>query len=125
MSKAVVATGIVVVGAVGASFYAQATANSALRREIASLREDVRRSTMAGRTGATTAPRSAASTDAATPTAPSAPARNEDLVQLRDEIVALRKSTTTLTQLAQTAQAAQALAKTSDDVPTNLIAAGD
>ncbi len=123
MSKSVVVVGALLLAAGGAAFYSQDRANAALRREIAGLRDDVQRVSFAAKVNAAgeavvhTTPIGAEQSGGAS--------AGEDLKKLRDEIVALRKSTTVLTQFVQTAQAAQALAKTSESVATKLIPAGE
>lgn len=124
MSKIVVGTGFVLVAAVAAAFYAQQRANAALRRELAGLREELRLGQAAIAAKATTnAARAADATGAQVRPALASNAGTEDWGKLRDEMASLRKSVQELTQLAQAAQAAQAgqaLAKFSDNVPTNL-----
>ena len=121
------ATALVLV-AVGATFYAQIRANAALRHEIAALREDVRLAGAAAKSDATRGAGREASPKAEL-TAASAvlqalpPATKDELTKLREEIAALRKSTTALTRLAEMAQAAKDLAKTSDSVAVKLIPA--
>ena len=129
MSKIVVSMGVLVLTAGGAAFYVQHQANGALRRELTGLRDEVRSVAGAVRSSAEAAGRHQVS-DAAASAAPSAKAmgsgrsgENEALAQLREEIVALRKSTQDLTRLAQAAQALKALGNNSDAVATKLIPA--
>ena len=126
MSKTAFGLGVVVLIAGAAAFYVQNRANSALRHEIAGLREDIRTIAVAVKDTAATSPRPVTSTEGTivggAPAAGAATgAVGEDLAKLREEIVALRKSTTVLTQFAQTVQAAQALAKSSESVATKLV----
>ena len=118
MSKLLVAGGVGALAATGAALLMQSQANHALRSEMAGLREEVRLATLAAQSAATRSPAGARSS-APTAVAVAAPA-SEDLAKLREEIAALHKSTTTLTQYVQVAQAAQALAKTSEVVATKL-----
>ena len=125
MSKIAVSIGAVALVAGGAAFYAQSQANSALRREIARLREDVRGAVVAVKENAAGAPRHPVTDAAGSPSVlnalPGTP--NDEVAQLRKEMAALRKSTTALLQLAEAAQAAKDLSKSSDSVATKLIPA--
>lgn len=125
MSKAIIGAAAVVLAAIGVSHYAQNQANAALRREIAGLRDDLTIANAAAKARAAVVVRS----ETAEPSPGNGvvnalpPAANDELAKLREEISALRKSTTTLTQLAQMAGTAQALAKSGESVATNLIPA--
>ncbi len=110
--------------AAGSVVYVQDRANHALRQEVAALRNDLR-VTLASIKAENTKSARAQSSDVATASVVAAlpGTANEELAKLRDEIVSLRKSTTTLTQFAQAAQAvqaAQALAKSTDSVATQI-----
>jgi hypothetical protein len=127
MSKVAVTVGVVVLLAGAGGFYAQSRANAALRREVSALRDEVRLALATATAGPT---RGANSSSPATPAeaAPALlsalpPATKDELTRLREEIAALRKSTTALTQLAETAQAAKDLAKASESVAVKLIPA--
>lgn len=124
MSNVIVGAGLMVALLAGVAVYQQHRANGALRHEMANLREEVRSATRTVQ-AAETQRRSAAAAAPALPAAAAGPAAGEDLVKLREEIAALRKSTTALTQFVQMAQAAQALAKTAESIPTKLTPAGD
>jgi hypothetical protein len=130
MSKTAIAFSGVILAATGAAFYLQHADNAILHQEIADLRTDLRQ--LAATNAAVAAqvrrdgPSNSASGEPQSVTA-AAPRASDggELTKLREEIVALRKSTTALTQLAETAQAAQALAKSSDSVATKLTPASD
>lgn len=127
MTKGTIGIGVVVLVAGAAAFYAQHRDTVALRREILLLRAEMQ--------GAMTAARAAAAapvatqvggvTDSAGPDRAMTTGERKDIARLREEIVALRKSTAALTQFAQNAQAAQALAKTSSSVATKLVPASE
>jgi hypothetical protein len=125
MSKLAVGVGVVALASLGAAFYAQSRANSALQQQIAGLREEVRRGiATSAASAAKTHTQQSGTTTAEGIAAPSAGAG--DLLKLRQEIAALRKSTQELTQLAQAAQAAAALKSlggTENSVVTKLIPA--
>lgn len=127
MSKATVSLCVIVLAASGASIYLQSKANDALRRDLAGLREEIRLTNLAVRSAQTKAAQATPLVPAspATGLAPAAATSSEDLAKLRDEISALRKSTTALTQFVQVAQAAQELARTSESIPTKLTPAAE
>ena len=109
MSKMALAMGVALLAAVGTAFYAQNKANSALRREIAGLREDVRVAVTAAQANSAGAPRAQESVAFAPPTAAVPNSGADEIAKLREEIAAFRKSTQVLTEFAQMAQAAAAL----------------
>ena len=118
--KTLLAVVLIAVIAVGAL---QFRANSALQRDIAVLREDVR-SSAAQRHASVAAPVAASGARAMPAESQVSGAQSSDLTTLREEIAALRKSTQALTQLAAAAQAATALKNMSEaasSVATNLI----
>ncbi|MEY4940061.1 MAG: hypothetical protein RIQ93_1796 [Verrucomicrobiota bacterium] len=118
MSKATFGLGCVGLIAVAAGFFMQHRGILSLRREVAMLRNELR---LAGaERAARPAPRPIVAADGAAAPSRASDGEREDLARLREEIAALRKSTTALAELAQTAQAAQALAKSSTSVATKL-----
>lgn len=118
MSKVVVLLGVAMLAAGGAAFLAQREANAELRQELALLRSEVRAVAHAAKEVRAPVPGGDAVVVPAGPDRP--PVAGEELAKLREEIAALRTSTTKLTQFVQVAQAAQSLAKTSESVPMRL-----
>lgn len=106
MSKAIVGMGCAVLAAGAAAFFVQRADNRAMRQEISLLRAEVSSTSAAARRRADAAP---APQMTAMVTADRAYTATEDVTSLKEELVALRKSTQDLTRLAQAAQLKQSL----------------
>ena len=105
MSKFFVGASVVGIAGVAAGIALQQQDNSRLRREIGALRDEVRAA--ASREARVDAPRPAALADAPNRSRPAD--QQDELAKLREEIVALRKSTQSISEFAQMAQAASAM----------------
>lgn len=123
MSKGSIGVGVVVLALGAAAFYAQHRDTAGLRREIELLRTEIQGAMTAARASvaAPVSTRTGGGTDSDVADRAVTAGERDDIARLREEIVALRKSTVALTQFAQNAQAAQALAKTSNSVATKLV----
>lgn len=126
MNTTMVGAGIVLVGAAGLAAHFQHQANRALRHDVAALREEVRGALAQARADQVRAERARVEKPGADGPVATVVREGEthDLATLREEIAALRRSTTVLTQLAQAAQAAKSLEKSSEAVPTRLVPVG-
>jgi hypothetical protein len=109
MSKIALAAGIAVVAAGAAAFIVQHRSNQALRRDVAGLREEVRVGIAAVQANPARASLASESTTLVAHSGGASNVAADDLVKLREEIAALRKSSQVLTEFAQMAQASAAL----------------
>lgn len=123
MSKGSIGVGVVVLALGAAAFYAQHRDTAGLRREIELLRTEIQGAMTAARASeaAPVSTRTGGGTDSDVADRAVTAGERDDIARLREEIVALRKSTVALTQFAQNAQAAQTLAKSSNSVATKLV----
>lgn len=124
MNKLSVAGVVVVLAAGGAAVFLQHQDNRALRREVGLLRTEVQMATRTMDRVATSRVQDAGPTAGTGVVMPSGD--SGELVKLREEMAALRKSTQGLTELVQTAQAAAKLKSMStpeSSVATKLIPA--
>lgn len=122
MSKLVAGVGVIAVAGGVAAVWLQHQDNTQLRREVASLRDEMRAVVSVGRENATGAPRPQVTQE--TSTATRSRGEGEDFVKLREDIAALRTSTQELNKFVQMAQAASALKSmggTESTVATKLI----
>ena len=118
MSKLVVGIGCTVVAVTGIAALLQHQSNLQLRREVALLRDEVRRSVARDGSASPARHHSSDTLVAALPPAPTT-SGSEELSGLREEIAALRKSTQDLTRLASAASLKQSL-EAESAAPVNL-----